>query len=541
MAWTILIVHSEGEEALAEALAQPLHDVGYEVAHRGTVGVGDSFIGETTKALSAGGPVVLCGTVRAAGTAWAHQIVNSARQYRKGKVYVLQMEKEAYVDDFALDGVVARYWQDPDKAIANLIALLRRDYPPGEGAGFEEASKRQAALDRYRELALESCDIIDLTNLPERDRHVATRELELRRLYVALRVRVEIASGAEASEGDLTRIEQRREEQRRSAAGWFGDGKRAGGESQERVSVGERLAQSRRLVVLGDPGSGKTTLTRWIATAYLLRLKRDPDHSALPDVATLPDEDWLPILVRCRDLDHTRPIGSLDDVFRQTFRKSEMSECEAAALQAALRDLLTRGKALLLVDGLDEITDPGIRIRFCQQIENFSIAFPSAPILATSRIVGYREMGYRIGRGFEHITVAEFSADEKDDFARRWCAVTELPERRRAAAEELIHDIHSSDRIERLTGNPMLLTTMALVSARWASSRAAARTCTGRRCRSCSTGAARWTNRSRTTRRSRSSSTSPTRCAAGAFRPCARTRSSTCSSRCGTNIPTSAR
>lgn len=72
-------------------------------------------------------------------------------------------------------------------------------------------------------------------------------------------------------------------------------------------------------------------------------------------------------------------------------------------------------------------------------------------------------MGYRIGRGFEHVTLSDLSRDEKDDFARRWCDLIELPERRAEAAEELIHDIHSSDRIERMTGNPMLLTTMALV------------------------------------------------------------------------------
>ncbi|MBV9790706.1 MAG: HEAT repeat domain-containing protein, partial [Chloroflexi bacterium] len=83
--------------------------------------------------------------------------------------------------------------------------------------------------------------------------------------------------------------------------------------------------------------------------------------------------------------------------------------------------------------------------------------------IATSRIVGYREMGYRIGRGFEHVTVSELSREDKDDFAQRWCDLTEPPERRENAKNELIRDIHSTDRIERLTGNPMLLTTMALV------------------------------------------------------------------------------
>jgi hypothetical protein len=234
-------------------------------------------------------------------------------------------------------------------------------------------------------------------------------------------------------------------------------------DEKNRVPVGERLEKSSHMVLLGDPGAGKTTLIRWIATAYLLRLKQDPAYKDLPDVATLPGKDWLPIVIRCRDLDESCKTGSIDDVLCETFRKAQMAAEETAALQAVIREMLVQEKAILLVDGLDEISNIGIRARFCQQIERLHIAFPNAPMIVTSRIVGYREMKYRIGRGFEHATVSEFIKKDKDEFARRWCDITELPERREKAAEELMHAIHSSDRIERLAGNPMLLTTLALV------------------------------------------------------------------------------
>jgi len=155
--------------------------------------------------------------------------------------------------------------------------------------------------------------------------------------------------------------------------------------------------------------------------------------------------------------------GALDDILCHTLRKAEMTQAESDALVAHLQGKLRRGEALLLLDGLDEISDTAQRTGFCEQIERVQAAYPEAPIIATSRIVGYREMGRRIGRGFEHLTIADLEREEKDDFARRWCALTELPERREAATMELIHDIHSSERIERLTGNPMLLTTLALV------------------------------------------------------------------------------
>ncbi len=78
--WQVYIAHANGEEDLAEELATPIREAGYEVIHRGTVMVGQSFTEEVSKVLSAVGAVVLCATSRALGTRWASQIVNAARQ-----------------------------------------------------------------------------------------------------------------------------------------------------------------------------------------------------------------------------------------------------------------------------------------------------------------------------------------------------------------------------------------------------------------------------------------------------------------------------
>ena len=334
----------------------------------------------------------------------------------------------------------------------------RRPARPSTSGGSRAKDERvDAAARRYRDMLLESCDIIDLANLPEQDRHLAHRQLELRRLYVPLRVRVEAKAEEVAAEKVWDALETRR------AAAWRGGASPEERSAAKRIAVGERLAEARRLVVLGDPGAGKTTLTRWIATAYLLKLKSDPEWRDLPDVQTLPSADWLPVLVRCRDLDATCLGGSLNAMLRHTLRKAELSEGEADDVHKFLWKKICAGQALLILDGLDEITDPSVRARFCRQVEAVVSAHQDLPIIATSRIVGYREMGSRLGRGFEHLTLADLTREDKDAFARRWSELTERPERRDAAARELIADIHSSDRVERLTGNPMLLTTMALV------------------------------------------------------------------------------
>ena len=448
---SILLAHAEGESSLADSVAGPLQSAGYDVLYEGTVFVGESLIQEASKALGAGSPVVLCGTVASLGTGWAHQVVNAARSYPGVRVFALQMEKSAYLQPLSLDSHVAAYWQDPDKAIRDLLEALREYYPVKAAPGRSSGDHLER---RYRDLALRTYDIVDLANLPVTDRHLATRQLLLRSLYVALRIAVEPALGSGDPDDSPSGTGSRQQEI--SAPEEPPDAAR-------RWAVGERLTCAKRLVVLGDPGAGKSTLLRWIATAYLLRLNADPDWRELPDIAELPDEDWLPILVRCRDLEEPQAAVSLEQILDHHLRKLGITGAEAGQLNELLLSRLSDGRALLLLDGLDEIAQPTARARFCRQVEQVHVAYPSAPIVATSRIVGYREMGLRIGRGFEHATVLDLTAEDKDDFAHRWCALTEPETRRESAENELIRDIHSTDRIERLTGNPMLLTTMALV------------------------------------------------------------------------------
>jgi hypothetical protein len=83
----VLIAHAKGEEDLAEKLAGPIRDAGYEVAHGGTVMVGESFIEQNSKALNAGSPVVFCGTSKAVGTRAARLIVNAARQNYQTRIF----------------------------------------------------------------------------------------------------------------------------------------------------------------------------------------------------------------------------------------------------------------------------------------------------------------------------------------------------------------------------------------------------------------------------------------------------------------------
>jgi hypothetical protein len=371
-----------------------------------------------------------------------------------------------------LDFLQGEYFQRLDRAFAENPVLaawrhqLSLDYlrlqvetlrrRADEAAGVYSAEKRREAWDSYCDKALDAWDIIDLTNLPE-DIQTATERRYLRELYMPLRIAVD------PKDSGLDQLEDRRDRLRRLEAGRT-EGEAA--ESLESTPVGSRLGISQRLVVLGDPGGGKTTLLRWMATAYLLRRLQDPGAAQLPDTLTLPDRPWIPVLIRCRDLGEADLCRSFSDFLAQHLYKTALLPDEAKIMQAVILDGIAKGEVLLLVDGLDEITKPDVRVQFCQELERTAARYPQAPLLVTSRIVGYRDMPYRMGEAFEHGTIATLSAADKDNFVRRWVDVTErhLPAAEKAKrADELREALHSNDRIERMTGNPMLLTTLALV------------------------------------------------------------------------------
>lgn len=345
------------------------------------------------------------------------------------------------------------------------VAVVRRHAE--EAVGVYSLDKQKAALDRYCEKALAAWDIIDLSNLPEGDIHMATQKLLLRQLYMPLRITVEPTSGAEGDDAALARLEQQRDARRHREAGHLFPGQAdQPSRPESRSPVGERLSASRRLVVLGDPGGGTTTMMRWMATAYLLRHHEDNAFSQIPDTQTLPDRRWIPVLIRCRDLGDADLCRSFTDFLTQHLYKTELLPDEADVMRAVILDRIARGETLLLVDGLDEITNPRVRMMFCHELERTAARYPDAPIVVTSRIVGYRDMPYRMGSGFEHGVIAELNREDKNHFAQRWVEVTEQHQsgaEKAQRAQELREALHSSDRIERLTGNPMLLTTLALV------------------------------------------------------------------------------
>jgi HEAT repeat protein len=134
---------------------------------------------------------------------------------------------------------------------------------------------------------------------------------------------------------------------------------------------------------------------------------------------------------------------------------------------------LDEGRAVVLLDGLDEVLNTTTRQFVAEQAGSFIRQWiPQGNRFAlTSRIVGYREA--RLPGDLPHVTVLDFGQIEIQQFASQWCRAYEVwvtggetpTALQRAAAEEqaLYEDVRSNPSVERLAASPLLLTMLALL------------------------------------------------------------------------------
>lgn len=145
----------------------------------------------------------------------------------------------------------------------------------------------------------------------------------------------------------------------------------------------QAVLEQPRLVVLGDPGSGKSTLIQYLAEG----LCRTVDSSVRNALGPLVP---LPIILRELDLSALRDQPTFDTLLAAWLGSTLRPVPEAFRDQRALLiHLLTTGQAIVLVDGLDEVGNEDLRQQLRTALWEGMDHYPAARWLLTSRIIGY--------------------------------------------------------------------------------------------------------------------------------------------------------
>ena len=77
-------------------------------------------------------------------------------------------------------------------------------------------------------------------------------------------------------------------------------------------------------------------------------------------------------------LEEPQAAASLEHILNHHLKQLGITDNETVQLNEILLRRLSNGRALLLFDGLDEITHRGIRAKFCRQVEQIHVAYPYA-------------------------------------------------------------------------------------------------------------------------------------------------------------------
>jgi hypothetical protein len=213
-----------------------------------------------------------------------------------------------------------------------------------------------------------------------------------------------------------------------------GHDKRKETDKKEGVDAYRAIAESRRIMIKGAPGAGKSMLLKHIALSY-----------AESGFAT--SGQYVPILLELHRLsDRTKSINQylVEALERDDFPKADRFVAQG----------LKNGTLLLLFDGMDEVNSAE-RQEVVQRIRDLIDQCSKCRVLITCRTQVYNDEFSEVVN--QTLEVEEFTDQQIQNFLQPW----QSSMRDDKSVEQLLRNLHDRPRIMALARNPLMLTIIA--------------------------------------------------------------------------------
>lgn len=231
-------------------------------------------------------------------------------------------------------------------------------------------------------------------------------------------------------------------------------------EAKERLfpTALEQAKGSARMVVVGLPGTGKSTFLEWLQVKL----------ASVEERLVLGGEQAIPLLLRVRQLDlQNLPKGAA------LIQKATASKERADLMPPDwLARQMKAGKVLFMLDGLDEAEPENIEKYLLPWLFELLEQYPNCHYLISSRPVGYSR-GLLRQQEFSECDLLDFDPAQIRDYARHWCTAVRLArnesetEARQEGEEDgdgIVAGFEEHPYISNLAKNPLMLSAICLVN-----------------------------------------------------------------------------
>lgn len=203
-----------------------------------------------------------------------------------------------------------------------------------------------------------------------------------------------------------------------------------------------------KTVLLGDPGGGKSTLSKKISSEIAQKF--------------LGGETTIPIFIQLRTYIAHASADTHLNLTRFMIEEvhSNLPDADQRTLDATILYHLRVGSAFIVADGLDEVLTSANRARVVDELQRFTKQFPLVSLLVTSRYVGYETHPLT---GFTHLGVDSLKENSiKDIYRKISCAVLK---KNTEESEKLLPSFFddANKKAAELIRSPLLLTLIVII------------------------------------------------------------------------------